>query len=449
MPRLQTEDPPQRGRSTGAPRKRGAAEPLPRSSKAPRKRVAENKHRKKPSFPSPRSQGELATRHKGIQKLKKKARKVAARKLADEFGVGPRYARDAASKLILKQPLASRKGKQFKPYVIGEEEEELIFETLKEHGFTLTFRQLGEKVGIPKSTINDFMRRKKWRQVKKGTVPHLTDECMAARLEWAKEREDDEFECQVDLDEKWFYVWTDRVTAKLPPGYVRPKSKIKSKRYIGKIMVMTAIARPCPEHQFSGLVGIWRVCDRRPAKINRKPSAVHPQGLVKGVTIITEEKSLDGPRFEKMLAEDVIPACRSKLSWATKIKLQFDNAPGHLTKGKTDKETGEKVFMSTIAGKLKSILEKSGEIPIELVRQIANSPDTNLNDLGFYNSMDSLMPHWREFVLDSFEKQVETAFWAYPSEKLERLVRKKIAIIKEIIGANGDNTYKIPHTKKE
>jgi hypothetical protein len=165
--------------------------------------------------------------------------------------------------------------------------------------------------------------------------------------------------------------------------------------------------------------------------------------------LITEEKSLDGPRFEKMLAEDVIPACRSKLSWATKIKLQFDNAPGHLTKGKTDKETGEKVFMSTIAGKLKSVLEKSGEIPIELVRQIANSPDTNLNDLGFYNSLDSRMPERREFKLDEFEQQVEAAFWAYPEEKLERIVRAKIANIKAIIAVNGDNTYKTPHSKIE
>lgn len=138
---------------------------------------------------------------------------------------------------------------------------------------------------------------------------------------------------------------------------------------------------------------------------------------------------------------EVIPVCRSKLPWATKIKLQFDNAPGHLTKGKTDKKTGEKVFMSTIAGKLKSVLEKSGEIPIELVRQIANSPDTNLSDLGFYNSIDSLMPHWREFLLNVFEKQIETAFWAYPSEKIERLVLSKIKIVKAIIAANGDNTY--------
>ena len=137
------------------------------------------------------------------------------------------------------------------------------------------------------------------------------------------------------------------------------------------------------------------------------------------------------------------------MSWATKIKLQFDNAPGHLTKGKKDPETGDIIFESTIAGKLNDLLTKRGEIPIELVRQIANSPDTNLNDLGFYNSLDSQLPKRREFKLDEFEKQVEAAFWAYPTEKLERIVRAKIGIIKAIIADKGDNTYKIPHSKIE
>ena len=73
MGRLVTDSPPQHGARTGTSgRKRGPAEPLPRSKKAPRTRVAENKHRKKPVFPSPSSQAAIATRHKDLQKLKKK-----------------------------------------------------------------------------------------------------------------------------------------------------------------------------------------------------------------------------------------------------------------------------------------------------------------------------------------------------------------------------------------
>lgn len=314
MPRLVTDSPPQHGARTGtAGGKRGPAEPLPRSKKAPRTRVAQNNHRKKPVFPSPSSQAAIATRHKDLQKLKKKARKVASRKLAEEFGVGPRYAKNVASKIKKKAPLATKK-RSGRPVAIGPEEELLIIETLKAHGFTMRFVDLAKETGIPAMTINDFMRKHKWRQVKRGIRPHLTEANIKARLEWAEELKDDKFDVQVDIDEKWFYVWSDRITAKLPPGQERPKSKMKSKRNIPKIMVLTAIARPRPEHHFNGLVGIWRVCDRRFAKINRKPSGEHPQGLQKGVTVITEDKSMDGPRFVKMVREQVIPAIRQKLS---------------------------------------------------------------------------------------------------------------------------------------
>ena len=303
MPRLVTDSPPQQGRSTGAPRKRGRAEPLPRSKKAPKKRVVEGRHRKKPVFPSPRSQAVIATRYKQNKCLKPKARKMAQRALVAEYGVGRRYPADVAHKLIKKkEPLATKK-RSGRPVAIGPEEELLIIETLKAHGFTMRFVDLAEETGIPAMTINDFMRKHKWRQVKRGIRPHLTEANIKARLEWAEELKDDQFDVQVDIDEKWFYVWSDRITAKLPPGQERPKSKMKSKRSIPKIMVLTAIARPRPEHHFNGLVGIWRVCDRRFAKINRKPSGEHPQGLKKGVTVITEDKSMDGSRFVKMLRE--------------------------------------------------------------------------------------------------------------------------------------------------
>ena len=442
MPRLVTESPPQHGTRTGTSGKRGPAEPLPRSKKAPRKRVAEDRHRKKPVYPSPSSQAAIATQYKQNKCLKPKPRKKAQRALAAAYGVSQRYPKDIASKLIKKQRMPTRKGIGRSP-TIGPEEELLIIETLKAHGFTMRFTDLEEETGIPKSTIQRFMAKHKWRQVKKGIRPHLTEDNIKARLEWAEELKDDEFDVQVDIDEKWFYVWSDRITAKLPPGQERPKSKMKSKRNIPKIMVLTAIARPRPEHHFNGLVGIWRVCDRREAKRGDKRT-----GLKKG-DIITEDKNMDGPRFVKMVREKVIPAIRQEMSWATKIKLQFDNAPGHLTKGKKNKETGEIIYESTIAGKLNDLLTKAGEIPIELVRQIANSPDTNLNDLGFYNSLDSQLPQRREFKLDEFEKQVEAAFWAYPEEKLERIVRAKIGIIKAIIADKGDNTYKIPHSKIE
>eukprot|EP00966_Prymnesium_polylepis_P248468 5744968-Prymnesium_polylepis.3 len=204
-----------------------------------------------------------------------------------------------------------------------EDDAKMLRSILEEHAYELTFRQIKEKTDIPKSTVQRWMKWNKWRQVAKGTRPYLTDENMQGRLRWAQENKDNDWLDHVDLDEKWFYVWSNRVKHKLPPGVKRIKSPIKSKRYIGKIMQLTAIARPRPEHKFDGLVGCWRVCERRPAL--RGDSRT---GLKKG-DLLTEDKNMDGPRFEKMLREDVIPAIRTKMKWAKVVTLQFDNAPGH------------------------------------------------------------------------------------------------------------------------
>ena len=65
----------------------------------------------------------------------------------------------------------------------------------------------------------------------------------------------------------------------------------------------------------------------------------------------------------------------------------------------------------------------------------ANSPCTNKNDLGFYNSIDSRLPKLRNFNLDELYKQVEDEFWAYPSEKLDALARMKACVCQAIIAA--------------
>ena len=177
------------------------------------------------------------------------------------------------------------------------------------------------------------------------------------------------------------------------------------------------------EHNFNGLVGCWRVCDRRPAGRGDKRT-----GLKKGDTII-EDKNMDGPRFEKMLRQDVIPAIREKMAWAKVVQMQFDNAPGHHTKGtKADEKTA---IGHKIAAELQASRNRSGaqrQVDIGIFPQEPNSPCTNLNDLGFYNSMDSRLPAYRDFKLDAFEKQVQECFWSYTPEKLDKLCQTKKAV---------------------
>ena len=135
-----------------------------------------------------------------------------------------------------------------------------------------------------------------------------TDENQAGRLWWARDNEKREWRRHVDLDEKWFYVWSKRVKLKLPPGVARLKSKQKSKRFICKVMMVTAIARSEPAHGFDGKVGIWRCCKRRPALRGDKRI-----GLKKG-TMLTEDVNMDGKMSEQMLRDKAIAAIRDKMA---------------------------------------------------------------------------------------------------------------------------------------
>ena len=379
---------------------------------------------------------------------KHKPRRIALKNMAVKYNVSERYPEQLVSAIKKGKKLATRKGAGGRPrrIVVGSVDEQLIRSTLEDSAWALTFEKLEEKTGIPKSTTQRFMKENKWRQVTKGTRPCLEPANITGRLKWAQDNEKNTFKNHVDLDEKWAYVFTKRVKLKLPPGMTKPKSRQKSKRYIGKVMVLTAIARPDARHGFDGKVGIWRVWKRRthpdgsnfPAQRGDKRT-----GLEKGDDI-WQDCNMDGKMFEHMLRTLVIPAIRRKMSWAKKVALQFDNAPGHKTKG--NKAEPDSAIAIKLAGVLKA--PRAGSPEIVIFVQEPNSPDTNANDLGFYNSWDSRLPEVRSFKLDEFWKQCKKCFDDYPSELLDKIFDTKMTVIKCIIGAGGDNTYKLPHKKK-
>ena len=441
MPRLRIDDePPQHGKATGSYVDNAA---LKARRSTPQKRASPQTAiggaRKKPRHPSPRSQAVIATEAVAARMLPAKAGKRKFAAIATEHGVGPEYPQKAANKVLKTKALpaaAGRKRAGRPPRITAEVEQELR-STLEEHAYELTFEQIEEITGIPKSTVQRFMAKHKWRQVAKGTRPCLAPDNVAGRLKWAQDNEKNEWRCHVDLDEKWFYALSRRVKLKLPPGVKAPKARIKSKRYVPKVML-----RPDPTHNFDGLVGIWRCCKQRPAK--RGDSRT---GLKKGDTI-TEDINMDGPTFERMLRKDVIPAIREKMAWASVVNLQFDNAPGHKTRGKKGDAN------SSIASRLADVLKaptggrgrRTGS-EVKLFGQEPNSPCTNTNDLGFYNSMDSRLPKQRSFKLDELAQQCIDSFWEYPSEKLDALFETKMVVCSSIIAAGGDNDFKLPHKK--
>ena len=118
-----------------------------------------------------------------------------------------------------------------------------------------------------------------------------------------------------------------------------------------------------------------------------------------------------------------------------KIRIQQDGAPGHHSPD--DEEWCEIVESMGLTGK------------VVLFNQPANSPDTNLCDLGFFNSIQARYNKEAPKRVEDIISCVDKALKEYPSSLLNRLWITHMSVMNEIILCNGNNDYKIPHMNKE
>lgn len=203
-------------------------------------------------------------------------------------------------------------------------------------------------------------------------------------------------------------------------------------------MMLVAIARPNAALGCDGLIGCWRVCEETPCQRGNKKT-----GRKAGDLMRTDCK-MDANKFESMMRADVIPAIRHKFKGAKTVTIQYDNASPHKTKAKK----GEKLMTERLADVLK---QRTGP-KIEVVSQVAQSPDTNACDLGFFRSMDSRLPAIRSFDLDKFEQQCLTAFREFSPEKLTGLFDAKQRVCKCILesaSVPGQNDYKLTRGNRQ
>ncbi|OWZ09559.1 hypothetical protein PHMEG_00017719 [Phytophthora megakarya] len=80
--------------------------------------------------------------------------------------------------------------------------------------------------------------------------------------------------CNLDtwifIDEKWFYMTEADRTVYMSPDETPPHRTVQSKRFITKVMFMTAVMRPVYDGNdillFDGKLGIWPFTEQAPAK---------------------------------------------------------------------------------------------------------------------------------------------------------------------------------------
>ncbi|KAF0715306.1 Aste57867_3474 [Aphanomyces stellatus] len=237
-----------------------------------------------------------------------------------------------------------------------------------------TWRSISEKTEVKLATLHRYLKHGMFRAHSSTVWPVLTDANKYARLIFAasmvgsdmvlKEMED-----VVHLDEKWFYITKVKRTFYLVPGEKVPKRKCKSKRFITKVMFLSAVARPRYDEVtglwWNGKIGTWPFTEKVAAA---RSSVNRPAGTIETKTI-TVTKDI----YRSFLVNKVLPAIESTWQGPTRvIKLQYDNAKAHVT--------------STDAGLCAAFLSCAGRgWSFSLDPQPPNSPDMNILDLGFFN----------------------------------------------------------------
>lgn len=348
--------------------------------------------------------------------------------LAKQYGVERKYPSVLYDKIMHggMDGTDGRAGRQWSSKTIDKQGAEEIRQLLEKHNYELTYDQMADLLPYARSTIADHCRNEGYREVLGQTCPLLSDKHKADRLDYSRRHKRNTFNDFVDVDEKWFYAYR-RVKKKVPKGVTTPRKRVQSKRFIPKVMILTAIARPRPEYNFNGLVGMWRVAVKAVAKNNSKNRDAG--------TEISVDVNMDGKQWRKM-AGLVFRAIRTKMHWADEVGCQWDNAPAHRAK---KSET-------YIKGICKA---RHGGPDIRIESQPAKSPDMNANDLGFYNSIDSKIPNPRPFDCDKLFKCCEKAWEEYDTSILDKIFDSRSRILKEVIRCKGDNNYKMPRSNKK
>jgi hypothetical protein len=226
----------------------------------------------------------------------------------------------------------------------------------------------------------------------------------------------------VQMDEKWFYMTKKKRKHYLLPEEDDPTRTVQNKNSIGKVMLLTVVARPRRDAQgtvtFSGKIGVW-------AFVKEVPAARKSHNRARG-TLETKSIIVNRDVMREYLIEKVIPAIKS--SWPQDavhetILIRKDNARAHVL-------PNDPAFLEAVA---------ATGLDIRLMQQPLNSPDMNVLDLGFFRSIQSLTDYRSPTTIEELIHDVEN---------LNRVFLTLQMCMKEVMRIGGGNRYRNPHMNK-
>ncbi|KAH6761244.1 hypothetical protein C2S51_018193 [Perilla frutescens var. frutescens] len=305
-----------------------------------------------------------------------------------------------------------------------------------------SIRTLAKGINCKKSTVGRWIRQGLIRAHTSAIRPDLTASNKLLRLRFTLEALELDRNANiltfksmyntVHIDEKWFYMKKETYIFYLTPEEAEPHRSCKSRKFISKIMFMCAVSRPLLAADgsvlFDGKIEEFPFTHKVPAK---RASKNRNRGTLetKPIELITQEVIRD------YLINQVLPAI--KVKWPAEaskvIYIQQDNAKPHIK----DSDINFREASS------------ANGFVFTLIQQPPNSPDLNVNDLGWFRSIQSLQTETETNTVDELVNSVVTSFENLCPTKLNKIFLTLQSCMLEIMKVKGHNGYKIPHMGKD
>jgi len=302
-----------------------------------------------------------------------------------------------------------------------------------------TYRSAAHPTGLSRSSLHRYTTRGYLKNSSASIKPRLTDAHRVSRIDFclnhinqSYEPNDDvlsvsfqSFDDVIHLDEKIFRVMKTRTKYILAPMEEPPHVSTQSKRYVGQVMFLAAVAKPRwledEQRWFDGKIGLWPFLELVPAKRSSKNRA-------RG-TLVPTAVSVTASTYLTMLNEKCRPAIEAK--WPRRqcpiVRVQQDNAPAHPAAGQWFGVPG---------------------LSVSLVCQPAQSPDLNVLDLGYFTAIQALQQQKKTQSPQQLVEAVELSFVELRRETLENIVFTLATCMEQVLLHAGGNDYKIPRSNK-
>lgn len=331
------------------------------------------------------------------------------------FGVGKNYVQELR-KRFMENGTLERKSGSGRPSFDKEERSDAVVACVREKR-DITIRDIAVATSIPRSSVWRLLDDSEMKLCARRSIPPLNELQTDARLTFCRQNRYNRWDNWVDVDEKWFDLTNmrrkERYHADSPKKYYACSSKGNPVR----LMVLAAVAKPMPEYGFDGLIGIWRITTEYVAQ---RSSKNHEKGDVYDIdTTMTSELYYD------MMMHKVIPSIKRKMNFASNVTIQQDNARPHVGKNNVSKLNG-------VDG-------------ITVINQPANSPELNVNDLGFFHSLLATVEKHGKTSCEELWQVIQDSYNSANADTLLSIWKTKSAVVQEIIRNRG-NSVKVLHS---